>query len=139
LIFILPYMLRPTPTALQVKLIDFGSAAVVDTSEPRPYYGDFYGTVEYAAPEILAHQDYQAAPAEIWTLGVLLSYLLTGTSPFLTTEDARKGRIVVANVRGAMPSRAAVHLMSRCLDPNVLARATISEVKAHRWLTQKCT
>jgi serine/threonine protein kinase len=132
-------MLNLTPTALQVKLIDFGSATVVDTSEPRPYYDDFYGTVEYAAPEILLHQDYQAAPAEIWTLGILLSYLLTGASPFLTTEDAIKGRIVVANVRGAKPSRAAIHLMSGCLDPNVLARVTISEVKAHRWLTQKCT
>jgi serine/threonine protein kinase len=109
---------------------------VVDTNEQLPYYVDFYGTVEYAAPEILLHQRYQAAPAEIWTLGVLLSYLLTGTSPFLTTEDAINGRVVL-NVRGAKPSRAAMNLMTWCLDPNVRTRATISEVKAHRWLTQK--
>ena len=126
------------PTVLKVKLIDFGGAVVVDTDEPRPYYDDFYGTVEYAAPEILRQQDYQAAPAEIWTLGVLLSYLLTGSSPFLTAEDAINGR-VAANTRGTKPSRAAMSLMSRCLDPNVRTRATVSEVKAHHWLTKKCS
>ncbi|KAF8224938.1 Pkinase-domain-containing protein [Tricholoma matsutake] len=124
---------------LKVKLIDFGSAAVVDTNKPRPYYDEFYGTVEYAAPEILLHRDYQAAPAEIWTLGVLLSYLLTGTSQFLTMRDAINGQFTVAHVRGAKPSRAAIDLMSVCLDPNVQTRATISEVKSHRWLTQEGT
>jgi serine/threonine protein kinase len=118
---------------LQVKLIDFGSATIVDTNEPRPYYSDFYGTVEYAAPEILLDRGYQAAPAEIWTLGVLLSYLLTGKPPFLTEEDAVNGNVIAADET----SRSANHLMSWCLDPNVQTRATISEVKAHHWLTQK--
>ncbi|GLB37108.1 putative protein kinase superfamily protein [Lyophyllum shimeji] len=120
---------------LKVKLIDFGSAAVVDPTLPRPYYTQFYGTTAYASPEILLKKEYQAPPAEIWTLGVLLSYLLTGTSPFPTVKDAINGRIVLADIPGARMSRSAMSLMRRCLDPNPRTRATIAEVKAHRWLT----
>ncbi|KAG5637038.1 hypothetical protein H0H81_006033 [Sphagnurus paluster] len=118
---------------LKVKLIDFGSAAVADPSEPRPYYSQFYGTTAYASPEILLKKKYQAPPAEIWTLGVLLSYLLTGTSPFPTLKDAINGRIVLADIPGTRLSRPAMSLMRRCLDPNPETRATIAEVKAHRW------
>ena len=119
---------------MQVKLIDFGSASIVDATEPRPYYTLFYGTTAYASPEILMKKEYQAAPAEIWTLGVLLSYLLTGTSPFPSVKDAIKGRIVMPDIPGFQLSRTAMNLMRRCLDPNPRTRATIAELRAHRWL-----
>ncbi|KAG6842093.1 hypothetical protein C0991_002747 [Blastosporella zonata] len=118
---------------LKVKLIDFGSAAVVDPAEPRPYYSLFYGTTAYASPEILLKKKYQAPPAEIWTLGILLSYLLLGTSPFPTVKDAIKGRMIVSENTTARLSKAAISLMRRCLDPDPKTRARIAEVKAHRW------
>jgi len=117
-----------------VKLIDFGSASIVDTTEPRPYYTLFYGTTAYASPEILMKKEYQAAPAEIWTVGVLLSYLLTGSSPFPTVKDAVKGRIILPDVSGFQLSKTAMSLMRRCLDPDPRTRATIAEVRAHCWL-----
>ncbi|TFY82802.1 hypothetical protein EWM64_g1208 [Hericium alpestre] len=76
---------------LNVKLVDFGSAVVVDPSEPRPFYTLFFGTTAYAASEVLQKKPYQAPPVEIWTLGVLLSYLLTGASPFPSERDAIAG------------------------------------------------
>eukprot|EP00914_Ancora_sagittata_P000444 GHVO01001194.1.p1 GENE.GHVO01001194.1~~GHVO01001194.1.p1 ORF type:complete len:268 (-),score=17.85 GHVO01001194.1:150-953(-) len=82
---------------LTVKLIDFGSATFSDPSGSRPYYNLFYGTTAYAASEILQKKVYQAAPAEVWTLGVLLSYLLTGSSPFPTVKDAVAGRIILTD------------------------------------------
>lgn len=119
---------------LQIKLIDFGSAVVADPSEPRPYYSLFFGTTAYAASEILQKKPYLAAPAEIWTLGVLLSYLLTGNSPFPTEQDAIDGRIVIKeSVRGKL-SRGAVGLMGRCLDREPERRADVMEVRGHKWL-----
>jgi len=122
---------------LKVKLIDFGSAVVVDPSAPRPYYTLFFGTTAYAASEILRKQPYRAPPAEIWTLGVLLSYLLTGHSPFPTEQDAIEGRIVLRESTKAGAgrlSRAAVALMERCLEQDPDRRADVHEVRAHRWL-----
>ena len=120
---------------IKVKLIDFGSAVVADPTSPRPYYTLFFGTTAYASSEILRKRPYQAPPAEIWTLGVLLSYLLTGHSPFPTEQDAIDGRIVVRERGGTSRiSRAALALMARCLEREPERRADIGEVRGHRWL-----
>ncbi|KAH8083762.1 kinase-like domain-containing protein [Cristinia sonorae] len=119
---------------LNVKLIDFGSAVVADPSEPRPYYTLFFGTTAYAASEILQKKPYLAPPAEIWTLGVLLSYLLTGNSPFPTEKDAIDAHIVIKESMSGKLSRSSVELMQRCLDKDPKRRATIAEVREHIWL-----
>jgi serine/threonine protein kinase len=119
---------------LNVKLVDFGSAVVVDPAEPRPQYTLFFGTTAYAASEVLQKRPYRAPPAEIWTIGVLLSYLLTGASPFPTERDAIAGRVILASHASGYVSQSAEELMLRCLDPDPERRADIDEVRAHRWL-----
>ncbi|CAL1707135.1 unnamed protein product [Somion occarium] len=118
---------------LTVKLIDFGSAVVADPTAPRPYYTLFFGTTAYAASEILLKQPYRAAPAEVWTLGVLLSYLLTGHSPFPTEQDAMDGHVVIREKAGRL-SRAALGLLARCLEKDPNRRADLVEIRGHRWL-----
>ncbi|KAF8502182.1 kinase-like protein, partial [Russula emetica] len=119
---------------LNVKLVDFGSAVVVDPSEPRPCYTLFFGTTAYAASEVLLKRPYRAPPAEVWTLGVLLSYLLTGASPFPTERDAVAGRVSLAVHASVHVPESAEQLMLRCLDPDPERRANIYEVRAHPWL-----
>ncbi|KAJ7262178.1 kinase-like domain-containing protein [Mycena haematopus] len=121
---------------LKVKLIDFGSAVVEDPNEARPYHTLFYGTTAYASSEILLKKPYQAPPAEVWTIGVLLSFLLTGSSPFPTVKDAIAGRIILTDCPSHI-SRTALDLMNICLDPNPQTRARIAEVRAHRWLNPR--
>ena len=117
-----------------MKLIDFGSACIAHPKKPRPYFAQFFGTAAYASSEILLKKRYQAAPAEIWTLGVLLSYLLTGTSPFPSMRAAAAGKIVIYEPCGVTLSEEAADLMRRCLDPNPLTRIKIQQVKDHPWL-----
>ncbi|OAX42524.1 kinase-like protein [Rhizopogon vinicolor AM-OR11-026] len=118
----------------KVKLIDFGSAAIENPDEPSPYYKLFFGTTAYAPSEVLLKRPYQAAPAEIWTLGVLMSYLLTGMSPFPTEADAIAGHIVLSALPWKRLGRSCLHLMNRCLEPNPHLRANIREVRRHEWL-----
>ncbi|KAI0793203.1 kinase-like domain-containing protein [Abortiporus biennis] len=118
---------------LKVKLIDFGSAIVADPSQPPPYHTLFFGTTAYAASEILLKKPYRAPPAEIWTLGVLLSYLLTGHSPFPTEQDAINGRVVIRD-KGGKISKAALNILERCLVKDPTLRADIDEIRSHRWL-----
>lgn len=77
---------------------------------------------------------YQAPPAEIWSLGVLLSYILTGMSPFPTQQDAIDGRIILAEIPDVKLSLACLDLMRRCLEPNPERRADIREVREHPWV-----
>lgn len=118
----------------QVKLIDFGSAIISDPKLPRPYYDVFYGTTAYASPEILLKRRHQAAPAEVWTIGVLLSYLLTGMSPFRSDQDTLMGHVSLADNAGNKISSSCLNLLQRCLHPDPYQRATISEVRNHPWL-----
>jgi hypothetical protein len=82
---------------LSVKLIDFGSAVILPpktqqgTREPV-YFDRFYGTMNFASPEILKGSSYRAEPAEIWSLGVLLFTILTGEVPFSDPYTAAAGR-----------------------------------------------
>lgn len=106
----------------------------MDPITPRPFYNTFFGTAAYASSEILQKMDYQAAPAEVWTLGVLLSYLLAGISPFPNVRDAIDGRIFLSQKVVGKISPEAMDLMRQCLDPNPNTRLTVSQIKSHPWL-----
>lgn len=118
----------------QIKLIDFGSVVSTDPLQPRPYYHRFFGTAAYASPEILKKYPYQAPAAEVWSLGVLLSFLLTGSSPFKTESDKLLGKVTLDNAVLQRISVECMHLLDRCLDINPKTRATIAEIKSHQWL-----
>lgn len=91
----------------------------------------------YSRPtEILREQAYRALPAEIWTLGVLLCFLVTGESPFPDTEHAIQGRPLFADLRmDGTPLRLSADckdLIRGCLRPDPDKRFTIKEIKTHR-------
>ncbi|KAG0248011.1 hypothetical protein BG011_000632 [Mortierella polycephala] len=76
-----------------VKLIDFGSAVII----PKPQgklFDRFYGTINYASPEILNGEKYRAEPAEIWSLGILLYTILYGEVPFNDPVQAISGPFI---------------------------------------------
>ncbi|CUA66911.1 hypothetical protein RSOLAG22IIIB_00361 [Rhizoctonia solani] len=117
----------------KVKFIDFGSAVIRDVRKPPPTYTAFFGTVTFASPEILKNLPYTAPPAEVWTLGILLSFLVTGQSPFPTTEHAMHAVMCEPHESIAV-SPACGDLMRKCLDPDPTRRFTIQQVRDHVWL-----
>ncbi|KAJ1020142.1 hypothetical protein NDA16_004422 [Ustilago loliicola] len=114
-----------------VKLIDFGSAVITDVRKPQPYFNRFFGTMTFASPEILQGKPYRAPHAEIWSLGVLLSILLSGQCPFPDPAAAIKGRI--SKPKGAW-SADALNLLLLCLEVDPERRATISQIRDHPWV-----
>lgn len=115
----------------RVKLIDFGSAIIYDARKEPPYHSRFFGTVNFAASEILQGKAYRAPHAEVWSLGVLLSVLLTGETPFCDPAHAIKGRI--SKPKCAI-SREAMDLMLGCLEVDPEMRFNILNVRNHPWL-----
>ncbi|KAK4050650.1 hypothetical protein OIV83_003376 [Microbotryomycetes sp. JL201] len=116
---------------LRVKLIDFGSAMIFNPRESVPFANRFYGTTSFASAEILRGEPYQAPSSEIWSLGVLLSILVTGECPFADAESAKQGRLSKPKVRLGSQVQS---LMRGCLQVDIEQRLTIDEVRAHPWI-----
>ncbi|BGO94391.1 hypothetical protein NBRC10512_002089 [Rhodotorula toruloides] len=115
----------------RVKLIDFGSAVIFDPRQPSPAYHRFFGTTSFAAAEILRGEAYQAPPAEVWSLGVLLSILVTGECPFSDAEAAKAGRLSRPKIR-VQPE--IEHLLRACLEVDVSKRISVAQIRRHPWL-----
>lgn len=83
--------------------------------------------------EILKNLPYTAPPAEVWTLGILLSFLVTGQSPFPTPEHTMHGVMCEPSETIAV-SPVCGDLMHGCLHPDPFKRLTIQQVRDHPWL-----
>ena len=64
------------------KIIDLGLACVMTPDETR---ADGYGTVAYCSPELLVKRPYNQA-TDVWSMGILLHAVLTGTIPFISPD-----------------------------------------------------
>ncbi|EGF98059.1 uncharacterized protein MELLADRAFT_27719, partial [Melampsora larici-populina 98AG31] len=115
----------------RVKLIDFGSTFLFDYRKEVPSLARFYGTMNFAAPEILKKGTYQPIAAEIWSLGILLTILVTGESFFRDTEAVKGYR---ASAPNSPISESCMDLIFRCLayDPN--DRWNCFRIRTHPWL-----
>jgi serine/threonine protein kinase/tetratricopeptide (TPR) repeat protein len=119
-----------TPSG-QVKILDFGLAKLLDDSEETPKtalhrtdlteVGVPYGTATYAAPE-QARGDRVDKRADVFSTGVLLYEMLTGTWPFrgTTTIDVRHAVLhdaprPVAELRKEPLPASLQQILDRCL------------------------
>lgn len=67
-----------------VKLIDFGFSVRVPKSKKLNI---FCGTPSYMSPEIVSKTPHPPFTSDIWSLGVLLSTMVTGQHPFKGSND----------------------------------------------------
>lgn len=103
----------------QVKLLDFGISRA--GSSPRlTGAGLVIGTVEYLAPEQLIGEP-ASAKSDIWSLGILLYELLTGSVPFhgssptAVAEAIRRGSYAAPSRLGIGVTPAVDALIAGCL------------------------
>jgi Ca2+-binding EF-hand superfamily protein len=123
-----------------IKIMDFGLSKIMG---PDERVADGFGTLSFVAPEVLIRQPY-GKQIDIWSLGVILYYMLSGTLPF---DDENDNEEVIAKmtvfVEVQFPSKnwskkssEVIDLISKCLikDPN--KRITIEEYLQHPWIVK---
>ncbi|KAF2722162.1 Pkinase-domain-containing protein [Polychaeton citri CBS 116435] len=69
---------------LAVKIIDFGMAALQPQGR---LLSTPCGSPHYAAPEVVSGKPYDGRQADVWSSGVILYVMLTGTTPFNYSQD----------------------------------------------------
>ncbi|PWN29196.1 Pkinase-domain-containing protein [Jaminaea rosea] len=118
-----------------VKLGDFGFTREF---EGKRLMETFCGTTGYAAPEMLAGKKYTGEEVDIWSLGIILYALLSGSLPFDDDdESAMKSKILSGEYE--MPpflSEEARDLVQRILRLEPTQRPTLKSILSHPWFTK---
>lgn len=121
---------------LGVKLIDFGMAAL----QPKGrLLSTPCGSPHYAAPEVVSSKPYDGTQADVWSCGVILYVMLTGTTPFNydNNNDIRSLFRDITAAKYTMPKDIcyeAQDLLKRIFRPNPAQRLTMDEVWDHPFL-----
>ncbi|KAL3892669.1 MAG: hypothetical protein SGPRY_014904, partial [Prymnesium sp.] len=117
-----------------VKLVDFGLSCEIESSENKSD-----GTLAYWAPELFSNPK-PARPMDMWALGLVLFYMLTGEHPFDEQGFADNERIQY-NIRKRKPdlswwaaSNEAKKLALALLRKDPEDRLTIEQLLQHPWI-----
>ncbi|KAJ4369149.1 serine/threonine-protein kinase gin4 [Neocucurbitaria cava] len=122
---------------MTVKLVDFGMAALQPTGKKLTTP---CGSPHYAAPEVIRTVSYDGAKADVWSCGVILYVLLTGTPPFNYSGEDRHLKNLFQDIAAAkyvMPdglSREAQDLIRRILVADPKRRIGLDEIWNHPFL-----
>ncbi|KAK5664026.1 hypothetical protein OQA88_240 [Cercophora sp. LCS_1] len=109
----------------RIKLIDFGSAAYIKSGP----FDVFVGTIDYAAPEVLAGKPYGGKEQDVWALGILLYTIIYKENPFYSIDEIMDRDLRVPYTI----SDESIDLIRCMLNRDVSQRYDIEQVLAHPW------
>ncbi|XP_059637952.1 CBL-interacting serine/threonine-protein kinase 24-like [Cornus florida] len=116
-----------------LKVSDFGLSAL--PQQGVELLRTTCGTPNYVAPEVLGHQGYDGAAADVWSCGVILYVLMAGYLPFDETDLPTLYKKVSA-AQFSCPfwfSPGAKSLIHKILDPKPETRIRIEGIKNDPW------
>ncbi|OHT09487.1 hypothetical protein TRFO_04576 [Tritrichomonas foetus] len=115
-----------------IKLIDFGMSKACYDEVLKTRCGSPF----YVAPEVILGNKNYTKKVDIWSLGILLYYMMTGNYPFYENNIKKLMTMIVENEVTFPPdmSPECQDLISQMLQKNPIYRITIDQVIEHKWL-----
>ena len=118
-----------------IKIMDFGLSKIVSTQEKMV---DGYGTLSYVAPEVLLRTPYNKE-VDIWSMGVILFYMLCGHLPFKGNKEVIIAEKIVNDdlefdeEEWEVRSKKVRDLITSCLKKEPEERISIDDFINHPW------
>uniref|UniRef100_A0A3Q1J697 non-specific serine/threonine protein kinase n=1 Tax=Anabas testudineus TaxID=64144 RepID=A0A3Q1J697_ANATE len=124
-----------------IKIVDFGlSNTLKPESLSLELLNTQCGSPAYAAPELLAHRKY-GPKVDVWSVGVSMFAMLTGTLPF-TVEPFNIKQLHQKMVNGEISSipsdisKGAVSYVLSLLEPDPAKRPSVRTAMEERWINE---
>ena len=117
-----------------MKVGDFGFSTLATS---RQHLNTFCGSPPSAAPELFEGDSYLGPPVDIWALGVMLYFILTGDMPF-SAKSMPELKLKILEGELDMPGAicpAAQWLVAGMLTVNTTSRLTMEDIASSKWLT----
>ena len=116
-----------------IKICDFGVSKIVNKGDVML---EQCGTPAYIAPEILLNKGYEGFGVDVWSAGVVLYAMLSGTVPFKGSNIKELHNLIIS---GHYPiikdiSNNAAHLIKNILEIDPKKRITTENILCHPWL-----
>ena len=118
-----------------IKIADFGFS---NTFHPGQKLDTFCGSPPYAAPELFQGKRYDGPEVDVWSLGVILYTLVSGSLPF-DGQNLKELRERVLRGKYRIPfymTTDCENLLKRFLVLNPLKRGTLTQIMCDKWVNQ---
>jgi serine/threonine protein kinase len=117
------------------KITDFGLCHAVNGN---PLLSTPCGSLYYAPPEIISNQPYNGKKSDIWSLGVVLFTMVTGSLPWHETNQSLLFR-QISDADFRIPGFVSPNLrdlIARLMRPDPDHRPLASEILKHPWFSE---
>ncbi|XP_067088010.1 serine/threonine-protein kinase NIM1 [Osmerus mordax] len=116
-----------------VKVGDFGFSTLSRRDETL---NTFCGSPPYAAPELFRDERYLGVFVDVWAMGVMLFFMVTGTMPFRADTVAKLKRCILDGAYLVPPwvPEACQRLIRGILQPQPSDRCSVEQMMACNWL-----
>ncbi|KAL2082316.1 hypothetical protein ACEWY4_022134 [Coilia grayii] len=122
---------------MNIKIADFGFSNEFTVGNKLD---TFCGSPPYAAPELFQGKKYDGPEVDVWSLGVILYTLVSGSLPF-DGQNLKELRERVLRGKYRIPfymSTDCENLLKRFLVLNPSKRGTLEQIMKDRWINAGC-
>ena len=120
---------------LRLKITDFGLS---NNYRGRNRLKTPCGSPSYAAPEMIAGNKYEPLKIDIWSCGIILYVMLSGTFPFSDKSVSGLYKKILKNdyTCPSFFNEDENDIINRLIDSNPVTRIGLEELKSHKWMQE---
>ena len=127
----------------EIKLIDFGLGKIYKYKNKIIKLKTHCGSPFYAAPEMIKGGKYYGNISDIWSLGVILYFMIFGELPFYDSDLTRlykkilEGKYIIPKEKINLIGKDAVDLIKKMLEKEPDKRIKINKIMEHNWFKRE--
>ena len=127
----------------EIKLVDFGLGSIYKVNNNIKLLKTRCGSPFYCAPEMVLGNKYYGNISDIWSLGVILYYMLFNELPFYEVDIDKlykkiiEGKYNIPKDKGNIVGKDAIDLINKMLQKDPKKRIKVKDIIKHKWFNNE--